>query len=1176
MPITTYCFFKKTPANEQTLIANSFIYQNYLIVSANSKNNMEIFSEILDNSLKKNNQRVLRNDHYHVYTEKILISKANLIKKYKTFTDSHGNVYTLELDTNKTFSAEKFLAEHEHDNEFKLLIGYHDVQSNKKSDKNNKTSAKAGKLSNKVPESFRLPPIIPSPLHQSSMPTLDILFKGLQDQLNDPEKNIYLTSYEYFRSKMHTLVRYKDKMLPLNIETINEYLDDNYLSPEKKPSNELTEDQLHELILRGDALVKSVSSSSDFLVNQLLDPQNVRPITGSVSSKEDRSRRFDVQSWLWTVRKEKPVSNTKDTIYTKKTSTSLIKKDGKMSFYEAKKEKEDDIRVLFIFNEPQCFLTKLIGKQNILSNTRFWIGGNQLSISPNSININYVPNTQTGNLQLVQLNRNLFCSSVDELRLFMDEFTKHNPDKIMPHNEVLACLTKNAFVGLSCLEQTVYARIKLLNVRNELALKFKKNLPIVIIEKDNTAQICQANNIIKKYDEEYQARDFLLAVEEQKNLAELRKLTWFSHLPENGTINNRDIFYSYLKHNMLAHAFATAILWKDINQDEILGLFDNAKQFLIENPTKEYIVLSFVNSHKRIIFGDKQSFKHVAWLINYNLSIEHLPEPMTFIDNDKDFDGTFNSLSLVNRIKWNMFIADALHKNNQNQSSLKFYNANKILLETESDLSTDNFILLVSSGFRMADLQNELSSEKEVIEIFEMLQALLVKYVNIHNVDINKQIYYWYLAAFIEMPNAILQDKPFTELEIVQRHLTIISENMNFIDNQISPEINNDKSIYQSLLLKYYYMMVIVSNYKNNSLDEFKKILDLYTDIIVAKNIEQKLFCFNLGLFYEIKQINIGFTQECYTRFIKQCLLSNNYDNFEQVLIAFNFKIKYHESKSETQELIETLEQFCQYQSKYHLDKNKLVEIKKIELYKKMNDSNKSIYSEALHKLADCYYQINKQEDSIKTILLAMKSITNFSNVNYLNNFIEIVKNYKDKQVDSKLIDAFISSCFTLLETLDYQSLLDEHVPTICSLFKFLSDCFLEYSIYSKFFQFAIRCLSTDCEEKNIPTIKEYNQFKQTICFEQNELANYFENFANMITALKKISPNYNLFIQSLPITTASIQLVNKSFENDSNNNSIEPKLSLSSNSIFALPPSKRKISDDVFMGNHAKKAKKM
>lgn len=250
-------------------------------------------------------------------------------------------------------------------------------------------------------------------------------------------------------------------------------------------------EHVFELLRNVSLLAKTVSADPehvDFVLNQLEDPENFRPLK-KLAYGHDRAMYHDPRSDLnqWQMRffsrprehhiiwrgngKITRFGHPKDTLYTKKTSVTLLPPHAKIKFYQPAHKNAVgfllDINACNLKNEKYIF--------SHMSNTdeRWWI---------------YHPQKT-----------HLIQKSISLKTLQIQLIDSASRDQMLHPNELLVGLSLNALVGIFSPSDTRESRFLSLIIKQKIRKKFNRDLPIFIINQ----------NGIRIYSERRQKEDIL-------------------------------------------------------------------------------------------------------------------------------------------------------------------------------------------------------------------------------------------------------------------------------------------------------------------------------------------------------------------------------------------------------------------------------------------------------------------------------------------------------------------------------------------------------------------------------------------------------------------------------------------------------------------------------------------
>lgn len=226
-----------------------------------------------------------------------------------------------------------------------------------------------------------------------------------------------------------------------------------------------------EIITKGNALVKTLCSpldpidnrSWDELLEQIADPRNKRILRKVDETKIDRTRVYNPKSGRWFNRTHSDRAQPKDTIFTKKTATTLIPQDGQIELYQpANPQYRANIGI--IFDLTKCFLKdeKYIFLENKNTHQRWWLKRRGLREQEH------------------KLARSV---SLELLKKYLQ--TERNKNRIPKQNELLVGVSRDAVIGVFSLKDTLEERLNALAKKSLIWDVLKKDVPIFILGNHN-------------------------------------------------------------------------------------------------------------------------------------------------------------------------------------------------------------------------------------------------------------------------------------------------------------------------------------------------------------------------------------------------------------------------------------------------------------------------------------------------------------------------------------------------------------------------------------------------------------------------------------------------------------------------------------------------------------------
>jgi hypothetical protein len=215
------------------------------------------------------------------------------------------------------------------------------------------------------------------------------------------------------------------------------------------PKNSRTAANALDLINKHQALIKVIQSNLhddthwEFLLKQLADPEHVRPIK-TIARTVNRQKIYNAQKRAWERRQiTGQRGRNKKTVYTKKTATSLLPKNGRMNFFNL-----DGTTVGLLFDVNECRLDpKYIFNINAATSSAWWLSGSAF------------PQTTT----------------LDEIRKFQD-------NHLQPYwNEILSRLSKESVMAIFTKQDFVTDRLNALHKKFLVKKHLGIDLPVLVI-----------------------------------------------------------------------------------------------------------------------------------------------------------------------------------------------------------------------------------------------------------------------------------------------------------------------------------------------------------------------------------------------------------------------------------------------------------------------------------------------------------------------------------------------------------------------------------------------------------------------------------------------------------------------------------------------------------------------
>jgi hypothetical protein len=209
-----------------------------------------------------------------------------------------------------------------------------------------------------------------------------------------------------------------------------------------------------------------------YTVNTLLDPEKTRPVK-KVRYKK-RNLYWDPTDQTWRVRQVAPTRGAPKPPgwkYSKKDAVTLMPQNGKIFLYPVVNP------VFLLFNLDNCYLKlsphtgkpKYVWITNVNSNQKFWVAD---AFTTRTTGLgqwwnNFRAKFHTKNAVTLDQLR-------EHLRLY--EKLEHPPT----HNEILACLAKDALIGIGTQNDTLFHRLNALRIREMLKTTLGIMLPLFI------------------------------------------------------------------------------------------------------------------------------------------------------------------------------------------------------------------------------------------------------------------------------------------------------------------------------------------------------------------------------------------------------------------------------------------------------------------------------------------------------------------------------------------------------------------------------------------------------------------------------------------------------------------------------------------------------------------------
>jgi len=252
----------------------------------------------------------------------------------------------------------------------------------------------------------------------------------------------------------------------------------------------VTAEEALSIIKSHDALVKNIATTNPsaepdfdnhenhigFFLRQLMDPKHFRPAK-PLPANIDRTKIYNYETKSWETRSISVERGAeKDTDFSKKTSTTLLPKSGKMFFFGAQNG------ILFVFDLNKCKIkAKNIYNANMGTDNRPWLGG-------------------SGNPPAL--------TTLDAIRAAQDEADSKN--KVLYWNEILARIPLEALIAVAAPSDDATRRLNALYQKEIIKKYANTDLPIFIFTisdgiKIYTDQMCENDlkNPITSIQEEF-------------------------------------------------------------------------------------------------------------------------------------------------------------------------------------------------------------------------------------------------------------------------------------------------------------------------------------------------------------------------------------------------------------------------------------------------------------------------------------------------------------------------------------------------------------------------------------------------------------------------------------------------------------------------------------------------
>ncbi len=380
------------------------------------------------------------------------------------------------------------------------------------------------------------------------------------------------------------------------------------------------EETVNRVFAEGNVLAKTVRTVVDddrnweYLLKQIASPKNNRPVKPLANGVE-RSRRYNyfLQSWESAVILHARGS-AKDSIYTKKMSTTLLPTDGCVNLFTH----GNYISVGILFDLTKCHLkqNKYIFNQRVNTDERFWL---RRVTQPESQQI--VP----ANLSLDILKASLALARVK--------------NQIPEMNELLVGFSRAAVIGVFARNNNLFERLVAYRHRAHIKALLNKSVPVFILSSQRPYQSLseeairkdiQFSLILSRNNPNYNlARIYIeqfpnalvknncnasysyimkyLTLEEQRQLsltttkknANLDNIISYAKSTLNSRLHQEDLNFK----NLISELFSVnrssldTRLIKDLHKDYQERLFDKLREFLADNNAATDVIFKQIAYH---------------------------------------------------------------------------------------------------------------------------------------------------------------------------------------------------------------------------------------------------------------------------------------------------------------------------------------------------------------------------------------------------------------------------------------------------------------------------------------------------------------------------------------------------------------------------------------------------
>jgi ankyrin repeat protein len=328
-----------------------------------------------------------------------------------------------------------------------------------------------------------------SRLESQKLPIFEDVMMEAQGKLSGIDENAdYKIVFNFFRTYLHKPILYKKNEIELTEDLIINYMIDilGYDKPqialssyeEKQENNPRTPTHALHLMKEFNTAGKTIlfapdeSKDFNFVVTQLMDPENTRPVK-RLGATANRNKRYNPKTNTWeTLQANLHRGEPKESKFTKKEAVSLLPYPPKIQFFHY--DKLEAIGLLFDVAKLDLKGEKYIWKSNALSNDRWWIDGNQGK------------HTMWPSV------------SLSELREYLKTEIAQGT---AAHSEQLFGLCKEALIAVFAHQDKLFTRINALRAQLLIQELLNIDLALLIVTEDGTVSEypgCQQVDDLKK------------------------------------------------------------------------------------------------------------------------------------------------------------------------------------------------------------------------------------------------------------------------------------------------------------------------------------------------------------------------------------------------------------------------------------------------------------------------------------------------------------------------------------------------------------------------------------------------------------------------------------------------------------------------------------------------------